>query len=255
MTTYTIEFRRGLAADWTSVNPVLHNGEPGFEIDTNKIKIGDGVAAWADLSYLVDPVLIQELIDAAAVDSQAYTDAAVATEATARTAAITAEATARANADSTLTTAVSNEIAARTAADAATLAAAEAYTDAHTFVRTTATKTTASLAAQARELSTITLTKSYRVLRVTTNYPARVRLYTEMAKRNSDAARAIGEEPTGNHGLVMDVVTTASVLFIDTSPTVDGYDVNNNGIIGITIDNLDTVARAITATLTYVRTE
>lgn len=49
-----VEFRlrRGTAARWTSVNPVLGPGEPGYEEDTHKLKLGDGWTAWRDLPYL-----------------------------------------------------------------------------------------------------------------------------------------------------------------------------------------------------------
>lgn len=49
---YTIKLRRGPAAEWVLDNPVLEAGEPGYEIDTGKLKIGDGVQAWNDLAYL-----------------------------------------------------------------------------------------------------------------------------------------------------------------------------------------------------------
>jgi hypothetical protein len=48
-----IQYRRGLAADWTTANPVLGAGELGFETDTRKYKIGDGTTAWATLAYIV----------------------------------------------------------------------------------------------------------------------------------------------------------------------------------------------------------
>ena len=48
-----IQFRRGLAATWTSVNPILAQGESGVEVDTLKAKIGDGIRRWNDLPYLV----------------------------------------------------------------------------------------------------------------------------------------------------------------------------------------------------------
>lgn len=48
----TIKLRRDSAATWTSVNSVLASGEPGFELDTGKLKIGDGTTAWSGLSYL-----------------------------------------------------------------------------------------------------------------------------------------------------------------------------------------------------------
>ena len=52
----TIKLRRGTAAQWTSANSVLAAGEPGFETDTNKFKIGTGTASWNDLPYsAIDP--------------------------------------------------------------------------------------------------------------------------------------------------------------------------------------------------------
>jgi hypothetical protein len=46
-----IQFRRDTAANWTSANPVLAQGELGLETDTARYKIGDGSTAWASLSY------------------------------------------------------------------------------------------------------------------------------------------------------------------------------------------------------------
>lgn len=47
-----IKVRRDTAATWTSVNPVLAAGEPGYETNTSKIKYGDGTTAWASLAYV-----------------------------------------------------------------------------------------------------------------------------------------------------------------------------------------------------------
>jgi hypothetical protein len=49
-----IQIRRDTAANWTSANPTLAQGELGAETDTDKIKIGDGSTAWASLAYLID---------------------------------------------------------------------------------------------------------------------------------------------------------------------------------------------------------
>jgi len=50
--------RRGTAAQWISTNagagPVLNAGEMGWESDTNKFKIGDGVNNWTSLDYFAD---------------------------------------------------------------------------------------------------------------------------------------------------------------------------------------------------------
>jgi hypothetical protein len=49
-----IKFRRGTASEWTSGNPILSTGEPGFEKDIGKLKIGDGVTPWNSLAYFND---------------------------------------------------------------------------------------------------------------------------------------------------------------------------------------------------------
>jgi len=46
-----IQRRRDSAANWTSVNPILLDGQEGFETDTGQKKMGDGVTAWNSLSY------------------------------------------------------------------------------------------------------------------------------------------------------------------------------------------------------------
>ena len=47
-----IQLRRDTAANWTSANPVLAAGQPGFETDTRKWKVGDGTTAWNSLAYM-----------------------------------------------------------------------------------------------------------------------------------------------------------------------------------------------------------
>ena len=46
-----VQFRRGTAAQWTSANPILSQGEAGYEYDTGKFKIGNGSQAWNSLPY------------------------------------------------------------------------------------------------------------------------------------------------------------------------------------------------------------
>jgi hypothetical protein len=59
--------RRGTEAQWISTNngngPVLNIGEIGYESDTNKFKIGDGVSHWVDLNYFADSVELGGNID------------------------------------------------------------------------------------------------------------------------------------------------------------------------------------------------
>jgi hypothetical protein len=63
----TIKLRRGTAAEWTAANPVLAEGEPGYEKDTQRYKIGDGVKAWNILNYF--PSLL-DMLSASPIDKQ-----------------------------------------------------------------------------------------------------------------------------------------------------------------------------------------
>lgn len=47
----TFQLRRGLKDIWKENNPVLAYGEPGFEKDTYRLKIGDGTTTWNSLEY------------------------------------------------------------------------------------------------------------------------------------------------------------------------------------------------------------
>ena len=51
MANKSIQFKRGTAARWYELNIVLLAGQAGFEYDTKKMKIGDGITPWRDLPY------------------------------------------------------------------------------------------------------------------------------------------------------------------------------------------------------------
>lgn len=46
-----ILIRRDVSTNWTSINPILSDGEMGYEKDTGKMKIGDGIKRWNQLAY------------------------------------------------------------------------------------------------------------------------------------------------------------------------------------------------------------
>ena len=46
-----IKLRRDTSANWTAVNPVLLEGEPGLELDSGKTKYGNGTSTWTQLPY------------------------------------------------------------------------------------------------------------------------------------------------------------------------------------------------------------
>jgi hypothetical protein len=47
-----IQLRRGTAAEWTAANPILSQGEFGYETDTGKFKIGNNSNSWTTLPYV-----------------------------------------------------------------------------------------------------------------------------------------------------------------------------------------------------------
>ena len=72
-----IQIRRGTSAQWTATNPVLADGELGFETDTKKGKLGNGVDTWSVLTYSftgVATVFIDQLNSASAKATPVDTD-------------------------------------------------------------------------------------------------------------------------------------------------------------------------------------
>lgn len=62
-----LKLRRATQLEWTTQNPILASGEPGFEKDTGKLKIGNGINTWNNLDYFVSEneseILLLEHID------------------------------------------------------------------------------------------------------------------------------------------------------------------------------------------------
>ena len=48
----TFKVRRGQSQVWADINPILADGEPGYELDTHRLKIGDGEKSWNELPYI-----------------------------------------------------------------------------------------------------------------------------------------------------------------------------------------------------------
>jgi len=116
----------------------------------------------------------------------------------------------------------------QTAGDSSTKAASTAFVATAvagvTFNAADYTHTTTSLANGAYEASTFTLSSAqvHEALKVTTDRAARVRLYASTTQRDADVARAVGTDPTGDHGLLLEanfasatsaIVTVGSRLF------------------------------------------
>lgn len=52
MTTVSIRLRRDTAANWSSANPILEAGQPGFDTTNRILKVGDGATAWNSLGAI-----------------------------------------------------------------------------------------------------------------------------------------------------------------------------------------------------------
>jgi hypothetical protein len=58
-----IQLRRDSSTNWSNENPILAQGELGLELDTLKIKVGNGVDEWDDLDYLVASAVLDHISD------------------------------------------------------------------------------------------------------------------------------------------------------------------------------------------------
>lgn len=63
MTDVHLQLRRDSSTDWTTENPVLAAGEPGWDQTRKQLKIGDGSTAWNSLPYLGLEVIMIALGD------------------------------------------------------------------------------------------------------------------------------------------------------------------------------------------------
>jgi hypothetical protein len=74
-----IQLRRDTAANWTTNNPTLAEGEVGFETNTNKFKIGNGSTAWSGLEYFGGEVDLSEYLTIASASSTYLTQISAST--------------------------------------------------------------------------------------------------------------------------------------------------------------------------------
>lgn len=112
------------------------------------------------------------------------------------------------------------------------------------------------IAPSATELDVFTASPGLRLYRIVTNRPARVRAYPTEEFRDADLSRPIGTKPHGNHGRLLEVVTTPDMLDLTLSPAVDFQ--SKEAFFSdyyVSITNLDSVAGAVVTTYHYIRTE
>lgn len=71
-----IQIRRDYANNWKTNNPILSEGELGYELDTKKLKVGDGVSSWNILNYFLETIDYSAIVDAPTVSRLASWDTA-----------------------------------------------------------------------------------------------------------------------------------------------------------------------------------
>ena len=115
---------------------------------------------------------------------------------------------------------------------------------------------TPSLAADAENTGVLTVAPGWRAFVISTDKAARVRIYKTAAQRDADLGRSIGTRPMGNHGRLLEVVTLASMLEVDLSPTVDFMsEVGGSDEFYIAVQNRSGSTGTVVTTIDYVRTE
>ncbi len=116
--------------------------------------------------------------------------------------------------------------------------------------------TTDSLAADTTDSAkTLTLGKGGIALKITTDYPAWVRVYSSTDAQTADASRPITTDPEAGAGVLLEVLTATGALTINLSPTAVLFSATGETTIPITVTNKDTETRSITVTVTTVPLE
>lgn len=57
------QLRRDTDVNWSNKNPTLASGEIGYEANTNRMKVGDGVTPWVALSYFPPNIVVDSVFD------------------------------------------------------------------------------------------------------------------------------------------------------------------------------------------------
>jgi hypothetical protein len=124
--------------------------------------------------------------------------------------------------------------------------------------RITASATTGPLFLNQTGNISITGFKSYAILKITTEIPAWVRIYSDQASRTADASRTENQDPAPGAGIIAEIITTGpSEQTILMTPTVIGF--NNESpvtnIIPVAVTNKGTGLATIEVTLTILKLE
>lgn len=99
---------------------------------------------------------------------------------------------------------------------------------------------------------TVLLGKGCIAIKISTNYPAWVRIYTSTEAQTADAERDINTDPASGSGVLLEVLTAIDALEIVLSPTATLFSADGIVNLPVTITNKDSISRAITVIITTV---
>lgn len=99
--------------------------------------------------------------------------------------------------------------------------------------------------------------KSYMLLKVTTDYPAWVVVYSDEASRTADNSRISGTDPLPGSGVIAEIITTPGFLTQLITPGVLGFNDSDpvSSTVYLKVTNNDSVTRDIEVTLTLLKLE
>jgi len=116
---------------------------------------------------------------------------------------------------------------------------------------------TGNLTSASAEVGIVPLGKVFNLLNVSTSRDSRIRLYTTPAFRDADLSREPGTDPTGEHGVIVDLVLTGSFHDWQLSPLVLGASLESpvSAAIAYTIQNRTVTEDSVSVDFTRVKIE
>lgn len=231
--TWTIKLKRGTATEWTSGNPTLENGEPGYETDTGKIKYGDGSTAWISLPYFT----------VSGAGGGSYTDTSVDTHLN-------------------QSSATTGQVLSWDGSDYSWVAQSSGGGGGSSSTRASTTATINSISpASSQDQHFVNLPKTYVLLGVETSHPSWTTFYTSVASRTADSSRTITSDPNPNAGVVAEIIHQSSGAsgLISFAPAVLGFIEDEasepQSGVPIKVENLGATTVTMTITAHYLQLE
>lgn len=124
-----------------------------------------------------------------------------------------------------------------------------------TATREIITYTTGSLTANEAEKGLVALGSRYIVLYIKTSAAARVRLYASEGDQDGDLGRPLTYDPAPGLGIVMDYLTSTTLLEAPLAPIPEGAVFDPGLGVNVPITVTSVYGGSITVTLTYVTLE